>query len=293
MIVFVDERGWLAFSFSVKVFHFFHLKGKLYFTLFCVFVSCKDVNDEDQGRDCRMSRHQLSDEDEPDSNVPLLADYDHHGLSGAVHNPPMPISYNRSLSQEVKYTFEPCTAHDEQDTDSNSDYSHISIRPKHSHQDESTLGRPPPYSRHAGGSARFQRGVAPISAQRVCPPYQSVSLEDVSEREQPRGWSPTFWRPKGQGYQYQAGYKNSHGHQSSRTGDRNWPHHGTEMYNVQGYQQGQPHFQLQSQSQDHHQGQHKNHPKTDEIGECVPPRLAPVSGVLSEVRIIHLLIWFR
>ena len=245
-----------------------------------------------------MSRHHPC-EEELDSHVPLLTDHEHHGLQDGNHSPA--LSTLSAQSHEIKYIFEPCVAQAEREADCNSDYSHINIRPKPRAGDGVFSGRPPPYSRyeHEGNLAShygFQHGLVSGNIQRFRSQPQTFSLEDVSGYDPTRrkSWSPPFSRHNVQGYQ--AGHRNVRGCHSSNMIDWEGPQHGMAAYEPHGYHpQGHPPSHLQGHPPAHRQGlpqgHMQGHTNSNEV-ECLPPRLAPVSGVLSEVGFICIkIIW--
>lgn len=268
-----------------------------------------------------MSRHHLSDDqDEVDSHVPLLNDHDHHVpvLRDDARNQSPAVSTLSAQSQELKFLFDPCPAQVdlESESDAHSDYSHVNIRPKPRHADGGYMVRPPPppYNHRYESLANARTGAAHYGFQQgqaavpnnvrmwSQPPGSNASLDEVNGAESRR----KSWSPRQCASTYQEGYRGARGCYSSNMVD--WgdappqppnppPYESSANYPPpppippppqshllrgasHGYAQYHPGGVPQRQLEGSLQG-HLNNGEAE--GESLPPRLAPVSGVLSEV----------
>lgn len=269
-----------------------------------------------------MSRHHLSDDqDEVDSHVPLLNDHDHHvPVQREETRNLSPAASTLSVqSQELKFLFDPCPAQVdlESEADAHSDYSHVNIRPKPRHADGSFMVRPPPppYNHRYESLANARTGAAHYGFQqgqgavpnnvrlRSQPPAANGGLEEGEGGESSRRKS---WSPRQSASAYQDGYRGARGCYSSNMVD--WGDMPQQPPNPPPYEsstnypppppvppppqshllRGGPH----GYAQNYHSGVvpyrqlevvpgHLNNGEVD--SESLPPRLAPVSGVLSEV----------
>lgn len=259
-------------------------------------------------------RHPCDDHDEVDSHVPLLNDNDRSVPvlrdDPISHSPA--VSTVSAQSQELQYIFDPCPgqADLESEADAHSDYSHVNIRPKPCHSDGGNyIARPPPppYNHRYEAIANARSGI-PYGFQqqgavlnngvhrfRAQVSAANASLEDATANDSSRrrSWSPL---------QNAAGNRGARSCYSSNMVD--WDTLGQHMnppaYDSsanypplsippppqgqypQGPSHGHPQGYLQNYHQSHIQRQPQGPLNNLSDAENLPPRLAPVSGVLSE-----------